>query len=61
MFQYVKFQYMRDRCGAKRSLPLAADPSDGALGEAGLRPHPAPPPYHEAASVPARQTNVSEH
>ena len=52
---------MRDRCGAKRSLPLAADPSDGALGEAGLRPHPAPPPYHEAASVPARQTNVSEH
>ena len=46
--------------GAKCSLPVAADPQDGPLGEAGLCPHPPQASHHEAATVPARQTNVSQ-
>ena len=55
------FQHMRNCSGAKRSLPVPADPPDGPVGEAGLCAHPPPPPHHEAAPVPARQTNVSRH
>ena len=49
---------MRDCGGAKRSLPVPADPPDGPVGEEGLRPHPPPPPHHEAPTVSARQRNV---
>ena len=60
-FRFLKlglFQYMRDCGGAKRSLPVPADPPDGPVGEEGLRPHPPPPPHHEAPTVSARQRNV---
>jgi hypothetical protein len=53
------FQHMCNCGGAKCSLPVAADPPDGPLGQAGLRSHPAQAPHHEEASVPARQTDVS--
>ncbi len=39
--------------GAKRSLPVATDPQDGALGEAGLCSHPTQAAHHEASPVPA--------
>ena len=51
---------MRDSGGAKRSFPVPANPSHGALGEAGVRAHPAPAAHHETAPVPAGQTAVRE-
>lgn len=51
---YYYFQYMRNRCGAKRALPIASNPQDGAVGEAGIHSHPAQASDHEAASVSTR-------
>ena len=56
---FFLLQHMCNSGGAKCSLPVAADAQDGALGEACLCSHSAQAPYHEAAPVPARQTNVS--
>jgi hypothetical protein len=45
------FQHMRDGGGAQRSLPVAADAPDGALGQTRLHPHPATPPGDAQAAI----------
>lgn len=49
---------MRDGTGAQRTLPLATDPQDGAVGEEGVHTHPAAAAHHEETPVPAQQTQV---
>ena len=45
---------MRNSRGAKRALPFASNPQDGALGEAGIHSHPAEASHNEASTVPTR-------
>ena len=59
-FPYVPspIQHLRDGGGAERALPFAANPHDGAVGEAGVHPHPVQAPRHAQAAVPDGQAPV---
>ena len=50
---------MRHRGRPQRSLPLAPDPQDGALGQEGLHSHPASATRHAPAPVQVRTDEVS--
>lgn len=50
---------MRDGAGAEPALQVSSDAHDGALGEAGLHPHPPTTPRHAQASIPDGQASVS--
>lgn len=50
---------MCDGSGPKRPLPFAADPSDGAVGQAGLHTYPAAATLHEKAAIQVRHHEVS--
>jgi hypothetical protein len=51
-------QHLCDCGGAEHPLPVPADPRDGALGAAGLHPHPAQAPRHEP-TTPGQSVSVS--
>ena len=51
-------QHLRDGGRVECALPVAADAQDGAVGQAGLHPHPAALPLHEEAALPGRQAQV---